>query len=99
MLNTSQSNNSPTKSIMDAEAEHLLLCFCTYCTLLKGKKLSLQNIFVLVLKEERLRNILKDLLSVDNNFELVKIFLGFEPSIAQSKYITKYLNANKNIDL
>ena len=92
-------SQSPTKSIMEVEAEHLLLCFCTYCTLLKGKKLSLQNIFVLVLKEEKLRRILKDLLSVDNNFELVRIFLQFEPSIAQSKYITKYLNANKNIDL
>lgn len=99
MLNSSQSQNSPASSIMDIEAEHLLLCFCTFCTLLKGKKLSLQNVFVLVLKEERLRNILKDLLSVDSNFELVKIFLGFEPGIAQSKYITKYLNANKNIDL
>ena len=67
--------------------------------MLKGKKLSLQNIFVLVLKEDRLRQILKDLLSIENNFELVKVFLQFEPSIAQSKYITKYLNANKNIDL
>ena len=90
---------SPSKSIIDIETEHLLLCFCTYCTLLKGKKLSLQNVFVLVLKEERLRNILKDLLSVDHNFELVKCFLQFEPSIAQSKYITKYLNANKNLKL
>lgn len=84
---------------MERESEHILLCFCTYCTLLKGKKLSLQNIFVLVLKEEKLRQILKDLLSVDNNFELVKLFLEFEPSIAQSKYITKYLNANKNVNL
>lgn len=52
-----------------------------------------------MLKEEKLRHILKDLLSIDNNFELVKVFLQFEPSIAQSKYITKYLNANKNIEL
>lgn len=97
MLNfTSQ---SPTNTLMERESEHILLCFCTYCTLLKGKKLSLQNIFVLVLKEEKLRQILKDLLSVDNNFELVKLFLEFEPSIAQSKYITKYLNANKNVNL
>jgi len=90
---------SPSSSIIDAETEHLLLCFCTYCTLVKGKKLSLQNVFVLVLKETRLRNILKDLLDIDNNFELVKVFLQFEPSIAQSKYITKYLNANKTIEL
>lgn len=87
---------SPSSSIIDAETEHLLLCFCTFCTLLKGKKLSLQNIFVLVLKEQKLRQLLKGLISIDNNFELVQTFLKFEPSIAQSKYITKYLNANKN---
>jgi len=76
-------SESPTSSIIDRETDHLLLSFCTFCTLIKGKKLSLQNIFVLVLKEEKLRNILKDLLCVDNNFELVKIFLQFEPTIVQ----------------
>lgn len=96
MLNSHQ---PPSNTIIEAETEHLLLCFCSYCTLLKGKKLSLQNVFVLVLKEKRLRNMLKELLSVDNSFEIVKIFLRFEPSIAQSKYITKYLNANKDINI
>lgn len=96
MLN---SQPSPSSTIIANETEHLLLCFCTYCTLLKGKKLSLQNVFVLVLKEYRLRNMLKELLAIDNSFELVKIFLKFEPSIAQSKYITKYLNANKDINI
>ena len=90
---------SPSSAIINNETEHLLLCFCTFCTLLKGKKISLQNIFVLILKDEKLRNILKELLTVDNSFELVKIFLHFEPSIAQSKYITKYLNANKNVSI
>lgn len=51
----------------------------------------------MVLKEEKLRNILKTLLTVDNDFELVKIFIEFEPQIAESKYITKYLNQNKRI--
>ena len=91
--------DSPTKSIIDNETDHLLLSFCTFCTQLKGKKLSLQNIFVLLLKEEKLRNILKDLLFIDNNYELVQIFLQFEPTIVKSKYITKYLNANKGIKL
>lgn len=89
-------SESPTNSIINRETDHLLLSFCTFCTLIKGKKLSLQNIFVLILKEEKLRNILKDLLCVDNNFELVTIFLQFEPTIVKSKYITKYLNANKD---
>jgi len=89
----------PSASLVENETEHLLLSFCTFCTLLKGKKLSLQNIFILILKDERLRNILKQLLTVDNNYELVKIFIDFDPTITESKYITKFLNTNKNINL
>lgn len=88
---------SPSRDITKRELDHLLLCFCTFCCLLKGKRLSLQNIFVLVLKEEKLRKMLKTLLTVDNDFGMVKLFIEFEPQIAESKYITKYLNQNKRI--
>tara|TARA_R110001592_G_scaffold675_5_gene3662 strand:- start:1864 stop:2166 length:303 start_codon:yes stop_codon:yes gene_type:complete len=88
---------SPSRDITKRELDHLLLCFCTFCCLLKGKKLSLQNIFVLVLREEKIRKVLKTLLTVDNDFEMVKMFIEFEPQIAESKYITKYLNQNKRI--
>lgn len=87
----------PAVGITTRELDHLLLCFCTFCCLLKGKKLSLQNIFVIVLKEEKLRKILKVLLTVETDFEMVKIFIEFEPQIAESKYITKYLNQNKKV--
>ena len=61
--------------------------------------LSLQNIFILVLQEKKLRDILKELLTIESNFEMVKLFIDFEPSITKSKYITKFLNANSNIKL
>lgn len=88
---------SPSGDITKRELEHLILCFCTFCCLLKGKRLSLQNIFVLVLKEEKIRKLIKTLLTVDNDFEMVTMFIEFEPQIAESKYITKYLNQNKRI--
>ena len=90
---------NPSKALIKDETEHLLLCFCTFCSLLKGKKLSLQNIFILVLQEKKIRNILKDLLTIETNFDVVKLFIDFEPSITKSKYITKFLNANSNIKL
>jgi len=86
-------------SLSDKETEHLLLCFCTFCSLLKGKKLSYQNIFLLLLKEEKLRQLFKDLLTVETNYEMVKLFIGFDPLIVKSKYVTKFLNKNKNLDL
>ena len=90
---------NPSKALIKDESEHLLLCFCTFCSLLKGKKLSLQNIFILVLQEKKLRDILKELLTIETNFDVVKLFIDFEPSITKSKYITKFLNANSNIKL
>jgi len=90
---------NPSKALIKDESEHLLLCFCTFCSLLKGKKLSLQNIFILVLQEKKLRDILKELLTIETNFDVVKLFIDFEPSITKSTYITKFLNANSNIQL
>ena len=54
---------SPSGDITKRELEHLMLCFCTFCCLLKGKRLSLQNIFVIVLKEGKIRKLLKTLLT------------------------------------
>jgi hypothetical protein len=83
---------NPAQSIIDKESEHILLSFCTYCTLLKGKRLSLQNVFILVLDDRKINRMLKDLLGVDSDYDVVKIFLDFDNSITRSKYVTKYLN-------
>jgi len=90
---------APSTTLIKEETEHLLLCFCTFCSSLKGKKLSFQNIFILVLQEEKLRSILKELLTIETNFDVVKLFIDFEPSITKSKYITKFLNSNADIKL
>lgn len=86
---------NPSQDIIDRESEHILLSFCTFCTLLKGKKLSLQNVFILVLQDEKLKKVLGELLGVDSTYEIVKIFLEHDPTITKSKYITKYLNNKK----
>lgn len=82
----------PTKNIIDAETEHLFMCFCTFVMNLKGKKISIQNVLVYILQEEKLRKILKEILSLDNDYEIVKLFLDYDPNIAKSKYVTKFLN-------
>jgi hypothetical protein len=44
-----------------------------------------------------MKNLLKDILSIDTDYEVVKLFLEFDPSLVKSKYVTKYLNScNKN---
>ena len=89
----------PSENVIRVETEHLLLSFCTFCTLLKGKKLSFQNVFLLVLQDLRLRSILKELLSIETNYEVVKLFVEYDPLITTSKYVTKFLNANPKLSL
>lgn len=89
----------PSQNIVRNETEHLLLSFCTFCTLIKGKKLSFQNVFLLVLQDKKLRCILKDLLNIESNYEVVKLFVDYDPLITTSKYVTKFLNTKPNLDL
>ena len=87
----------PSMNIEEEESTHLFLCFCTFVMNLKGKKLSIQNVFVLTLQEEKLKNIMKYMLSLDNDFELVKTFLDYDNTLSKSKYVTKWVNSlNKN---
>jgi hypothetical protein len=62
---------------------------------LKGKKLSIQNVFIQTLQSEKLKTIFKEILNLETDFELVKVFLDFDPTISKSKYVTKYLNSKK----
>lgn len=90
---------TPYQRTIDLESEHILLSFCSFCTLLKGKKLSFQNVFIIALQDETLRVILKAILGVESNYDVVKIFLDYDPTITKSKYITKYLNNNAKLCL
>jgi hypothetical protein len=86
---------NPASQIIERESTHILLSFCTFCTLLKGKKLSYQNVFILVLQDDKIRNILKDLLAIDSTIDIIKLFIEFDPTITKSKYVTKYINSQK----
>ena len=85
----------PSSEIVEEETNHLFLCYCSFINHLKGKKLSIQNVFVTTLQEERLKTILKTILSLDSDQELVRVFLDYDPTISRSKFITKYINSEQ----
>ena len=70
---------------------HKFLGLCSFVSICENKKLNLANVFLLVLKEKKYRDIYKESLIIDTNFELVKIFLQHDPYLYKSKYITKFL--------
>ena len=47
------------------------------------------------LQEEKLKTILKTILSLDSDQELVRVFLDYDPTISRSKFITKYINSEQ----
>ena len=87
--------NDPSNNLVEEETNHLFLCYCSFVNNLKGKKLSMQNVFIHTLEDEKLKNILKMVLTVDTDQELVRIFLDFDPLIAKSKYVTRFIRSIK----
>ena len=87
------SPDNPILHIEDREMMYVFSCFCTYVTLIEGKKLNTANVFLKFLKSRHLRFIFKRKFSIDSDYDAVKLFLKFDPSIYKSKYIMKYLNS------
>lgn len=66
---------------------------------MNGKKLNIPNIFLLVLKNEAYRSLLKYMLTIDNDYDLLKFFIDYDPKISKSKHITKFLNSSKGCEI
>lgn len=82
----------PSSEIVEEEQNHLFLCYCSFINHIKGKKLSIQNVFVTTLQEDKYKKILKTILSLESDQELVRVFMEYDPTIAKSKYVTKFIN-------
>jgi len=91
-------NYDPASDLIEDESNHLFLSFCTFVMNLKGKKLSVQNVFIHVLQTEKLKTVMKEILNLDTDYELVRVFLEFDPTIAKSKYVTKWVRNDKYVN-
>jgi len=83
------------KELEYKENLHLFKTFCSYLCIVKSKKLNIANILLLYLQDNNVRDLFKVLLSVYTDFEAIKLFLEFDPTLYKSKYIMKYLNSSK----
>jgi pantothenate kinase len=77
------------------ETNHNFLCFCSLICIINAKKFNLPNVFLLVLKNEAYKSLLKYMLTIDNDFDLFKFFIDYDSTISKSKYISKYLNSTQ----
>lgn len=84
---------NPIEKISENEIHHLFLSFCSFCSLLEPKKINLANVFLLVLKENKFRQLLIEYCDFKNDYDALKYFLFFDSTLHKSKYIMKFLNS------
>lgn len=83
--------DNPYTTLEKKDMVHRFLSLCSFVSICENKKINLANVFLLILKEKKYRELFKDILLLDSNYDLVKLFLQHDPYLYKSKYITKYL--------
>ena len=83
--------DSPYTVLEKKDIVHKFLTLCSFVSICENKKLNLANVFLLVLKEKKYRELFKESLIIESNFDLVRLFLQHDPYLYKSKYITKFL--------
>ncbi len=92
-------DTNPVDRAYENEFTHLFLCFCSHVCIIKNKKLNLPNIFLFLLKEPDLRDLFKKLCDIDSDYDVLKSFLEYDPTLHRSKYIRNFLQDNPTLKL
>ena len=83
-------------SLEDSEIINSLYQLATLLTLMSGKKINFQNVFILVLTDKRFNYIANEITGLDSDIEICKYLLEIDPSLVKSKLILQYLNGRIN---
>ena len=67
---------NPFTILEKKDNDHKFLCLCTYVSICENKKMNLANVLLLALKERQYKWLFINVLEVENEFELVKMFLN-----------------------
>lgn len=62
----------------------------TLTSLLLNHKISFQQLFILIIKDKRINKIAKEILDLNNDYEICKNLLLLDPSLAKSKTLTTF---------
>lgn len=87
--------SDPMYQAYENEYSHMFLSFCSFVCIIKNKKMNLPNIFLCMMRESRLREIFKQICDVDTDYDVLKCFLKYDPTLHRSKYIRNYLQENE----
>lgn len=80
---------TPYDSILDDENTYYTYCFCTLCSMLLNQKLNLQKVLILMMKDDTLLDIFKEIINEKDSKEAVRLFLSVNPSAFSEKTVIK----------
>ena len=83
----------PVARIKDEELRQNFLSFCSLMCIIHNKKLNLANIFLLLLKNEKIMKLYMSMCEFSSPYAGLKSFLEYDSTLHKSKYIKKYLNS------
>lgn len=90
--------NIPYDDIQTNEFEKSFYSFCTFVALMHDKKMNFATVFLKILENKALRDIFISIIEEENEFTAIKKYIETEPSVAKSKYVTKFLNKFNGFD-
>ena len=91
-------SNSPYEDIQTQEFEKSFYSFCTFVALLHDKKMNFATVFLKILENKALRDIVISIIEEENEFTAIRKYIKTEPSVTKSKYVTKFLNKFNGFD-
>jgi hypothetical protein len=86
-----QISDDPIEAILAQEFEENLLKFSSYVSIIHNKRLNGVNIFALLAKDVKIRNIFKAICQVDNDQTVLRLYLKYNPKLCRSKVVKNIL--------
>ena len=61
--------DNPYTTLEKKDMVHRFLSLCSFVSICENKKINLANVFLLILKEKKYRELFKDILLLDSNYD------------------------------
>lgn len=85
---------NPYDELEVKDCNHKFLCLCSYISLCENKKLNLATVLMNALSNNSYKWLFLNVLALDTEYEIVKVFLRYDPLLYKSKYLTKFFKNN-----
>lgn len=85
----------PYTELDNKDLTHKFVSLCSYTSLAYNKKMSLANVMLKVVTNNKLKTIFKSILDIESDFELVQFFITYDSTLTKSRFVINYVKNGK----